>query len=170
MCRKLRIWSHLLKKSLMKNFIFYEVPCRNRTWNGLKWEKRSFIKTKALDGCTNLWKSFSFKVSKSGFNLMLICCWTLLPAKNVLNVFYLLIFVCLQGRRYWWKSRTIPPPSTSIFKASKVQKFQFQASGISLSTDVWILNLYGSEISQFLSGMLQSLDTIYGGFLFFLTT
>ena len=26
-CRKLRIWSHLLKKSLMENFIFCAVTC-----------------------------------------------------------------------------------------------------------------------------------------------
>ena len=28
--RKLRIWSHLLKKSLMKNFIFCAVQCQRR--------------------------------------------------------------------------------------------------------------------------------------------
>ena len=31
--RKLRIWSHLLKKSLMENFIFSAVKCQPVPWN-----------------------------------------------------------------------------------------------------------------------------------------
>ena len=39
-----------------------------------------------------------------------------------------------------------PPPPTSISEPNKVQKFQFQTSGMLLFTDVQ----YGPEISQFL--------------------
>ena len=52
---------------------------------------------------------------------------------------------------------------TSIFEPNKIQNFQFQTSGILSFTNVQ--KLYGPEISQFLSCILQFLDNL---FLFFL--
>ena len=42
--RKLRIWSHLLKKSLMENFIFCAV-----SWTKNSGKKKEFQKTKDLE-------------------------------------------------------------------------------------------------------------------------
>ena len=57
-----------------------------------------------------------------------------------------------------------PPRHTSISKPNKVQKFQFQTSGILLFTDVQ--KLYGPEISEFLPYMLQFWGNLWWLFTF----
>ena len=55
-------------------------------------------------------------------------------------------------------------PPNSISEPNKVQKFQFQTSGILLFTDVQ--KLYRPEISQFLPYMLQFLNNLWRLFIF----
>ena len=58
----------------------------------------------------------------------------------------------------------MPPLPTSVSEPNKVQKFQFQTSGILLFTDVQ--KLYGPDILQFLPCMLQLLDNLWRLFIF----
>ena len=62
-CREFRIWSHLLKESLMKNFIFYAVmnergiKCSNFPWRTLEIFKREVkLEHPFTDFVCKLWK------------------------------------------------------------------------------------------------------------------
>ena len=72
----------------------------------------------------------------------------------------------VQGRNHWGSQGWgIPPPIpslTSVSELNKVQKFEFQISGILFFTDAQ--KLYGSEILQFLPCVLQFLDNLWWPF------
>ena len=74
-------------------------------------------------------------------------------------------FAFNQGCSHWGEQWS-HDPSSSVSEPNKAQQFQFQ-TGILLFTGA--PKLYGPEISQFLSCMLQFLDNLWRHFIFLTT-